>query len=89
MVEPIPLNARPRLLRRGPGVWRLEPARERCRGWMRTSDARPPFQVECSSQTPKVLPVSRAPNIFYHAAVDHMFTHVVLVPKQLSLKLLI
>ena len=50
-----------RLLRRGPGMWRLEPARERFRGWMRTSDARPPFQVECSSQTPKVLPLSRAP----------------------------
>ena len=28
---------------------------------MRTSNARPPFQVECSSQTPTVLPLSRAP----------------------------
>ena len=42
-------------------MWHLELARERFRGWMRTSDTRPPFKVECSSQTPKVLPLSRAP----------------------------
>ena len=50
-----------RLLRRGPGMWRLEPERERFMVWMRTSNACPPFQVECRSQTPKLLPLSRAP----------------------------
>ena len=49
-----------RLLRQGSRVWYVEPAHERFRGWMRTSDAHPPFQEECSSQTPKVLPLSRA-----------------------------
>ena len=33
---------------------------KRFRGWMRISDVRPPYQVEYSSQTPKLLSVSRA-----------------------------
>ena len=48
-------------LRRFNRVWRLEPARERLRGWMRTSVARPPNQVECNCQTTMALSLFRAP----------------------------
>ena len=47
-VNTTPSRGSARQLRRFTGVWRLEPARERFRRWMKTRVARPPYQVECS-----------------------------------------
>ena len=60
-VNTTPSQGSDRQLRRFTRVWRLEPARERFRRWMKTRVARPPYQVECSCQTTKALSLSRAP----------------------------
>ena len=48
-------------LRQFSRMWRLVPAHERLRRWMRTRVACSPYQVECSCQTTKALSLSRAP----------------------------
>ena len=65
-----PLSQKLTLLRPGSWLQRLEPARERFRGWMRTSDARPLNQLECSCITTKVLSLSLsiAPNTHFSIA---------------------
>ena len=56
-----PSRGSARQLRRLTRVWRLEPARERFRRWMKTRVACPPYQAECSCQTTKALSLSRTP----------------------------
>ena len=56
-----PSRASARQLRRFTRVWRLEPAPERLRRWMRTRVARSPYQVGCSCHTIKAISLSRTP----------------------------